>query len=363
MENLFDVRRRTNDADTMNDFFQQYKRSDIDAHVLLRTGETKLGELVAVPAKESLQAFLEYTTASFVLVGISEDIGVLANYGRAGASATWNLFLRSFLNTHSNHFTKAESIAVIGHFSFDKIKEEIEAKSVKYDEKISDYRNAVPIVDDAVVELIHLIVSHQKIPIVVGGGHNNSFPLIKATALALDSRKGINCINLDAHLDYRATEGRHSGNGFRYAKEGGFLNRYFALGVHQNYLNDSIMEEIRHRDVHFISYEDVFIREKKTWHKALKAAVKFTGKKVTGIELDLDSISDVPSSAVTPCGITPREALQYVDYMATHCNVGYLHVCEGIASSENGVGKLISYVVSQFVKSGSLKNASGRANR
>ena len=340
----------------MNEFFRKYKKSDIDAHVLLRTGETKLGELVVVPAQESLPAFLESTTASFVVVGIAEDIGVVANYGRAGTSATWNLFLRSFLNIQANHFTKADSIAVIGHFSFDKIKEEIEAKSGTYDEKISDYRNAVTTIDDAVVELIRLIVSHRKIPIVVGGGHNNSYPLIKATALALNSSKGIHCINLDAHLDYRATEGRHSGNGFRYAKKDGFLNRYFAVGVHQNYLNDSIMEEIHnHRDVDFISYEDVFIREKKTWLNALKAAVKFVGKKVTGIELDLDSISNVHSSAATPCGITTREALQYVDYVATHCNVAYLHVCEGIASTETDVGKLISYVVTQFVKSRSLK--------
>ena len=113
----------------MNDFFRKYKKSDIDAHILLRTGETKLGELVVAPAEESLPLFLESTTALFVIVGIAEDIGVVANYGKAGASATWNLFLRSFLNMQANHFTKAESIAIIGHFSFDKIKEEIEAKS------------------------------------------------------------------------------------------------------------------------------------------------------------------------------------------------------------------------------------------
>jgi formiminoglutamase len=343
----------------MNDFFVKYKKSDIDADVLRRVGETKLGEVLVVPAEESLPAFLESTTASFVVLGVAEDIGVLANYGKAGASDTWNLFLRSFLNIQANHFTKAESIAVIGYFSFDKIKEEIETNSGTYDEKILDYRNAVTMIDNAVVELIQLIVSHRKIPIVVGGGHNNSYPLIKATALALNSRKGIHCINLDAHLDYRATEGRHSGNGFRYAKKDGFLKRYFALAVHQNYLNDSIMDEIhRDRDVDLISYEDVFIREKKTWLKALKAAVKFVGKKVTGIELDLDSISNVPSSASTPCGITTREALQYVDYVATHCDVAYLHVCEGIASAENDVGKLVSYVVTQFVKSRSLKNPS-----
>jgi formiminoglutamase len=335
----------------MNEFFRKYRRSDIDTLVMARNGETKLGERIDVAGEESLDVFLEKTKASFVVVGIAEDIGVAANYGRAGASDTWNIFLRSFLNIQANAITRAESLAVIGHFSFDRINEEIEKKPGLIDEKITDYRNAVTIIDDAVVELIRLIVSHKKIPIVVGGGHNNSYPLIKGTSLALDCRKGINCINLDAHLDYRETEGRHSGNGFRYAKEYGFLNRYFAVGVHENFLSDRIIKEFRvRRDMDFVTYEDIFVRKKKTWRKTLKSAVEFAGQKVTGIEFDLDSISDVPSSAVTPCGITTREALQYIHYVALHCEVAYLHICEGTATSENTVGKLISYLVMQFVK-------------
>lgn len=340
-----------NDAD-MSDFFQQYRRSDIDGFVRKRPGETKLGELVAVAADENVDEFLKNTRAFFIVIGIAEDIGVVANRGRAGASETWTLFLSSFLNMQANSFTKATMIAVLGHFSFDKIKSEIEKKTVSADEKINDYRNAVNIIDDAVAELIRLIVAHQKFPIVVGGGHNNAYPLLKGTALALGFSRGINCINLDAHLDYRTTEGRHSGNGFRYAKEHGYLNRYFAVGVHESYLNESIVEEIRHRhDMDFISYEKIFVRKKITWPKALKAAVKFAGQRMTGIELDLDSISKVPASAIAPCGVTAREALQYVNYLPAHANAAYLHVCEGIASSENSVGKLISYLVIQCVSS------------
>lgn len=335
----------------MNEFFRKYTRSDIDALVIARNGETKLGERIDVAGEESLDVFLDKTKASFVVVGIAEDIGVAANYGRAGASDTWNIFLRSFLNIQANAITRAESLAVIGHFSFDQVKEEIEKKPASIDEKVTAYRNAVTKIDDVVAELIGLIVSHKKIPIVVGGGHNNSYPLIKGSSLALNCRKGINCINLDAHLDYRAAEGRHSGNGFRYAKENGFLNRYFAVGIHENYLSDRIIKEFRlRRDMDFATYEDIFVRRKKTWRKALKSAVKFAGQKATGIELDLDSISDVPSSAPTPCGISTREALQYIEYIAVHCDVAYLHICEGIARSENMVGKLITYLVMQFVK-------------
>lgn len=334
-----------------NKFFVQYNRSDIDALVSERPGETKLGELISVPGEETLDTFLEKTLASFVVIGIAEDIGIVANYGRPGSSNTWNLFLRSFLNIQANSFTKPGMVAIAGYFSFDTIKDGISSAD-NPDEMIVKYRDAVATIDEVVAELIQRVVSHGKIPIVVGGGHNNCFPLIKGTALALRSRKGINCINLDAHLDFRISEGRHSGNGFRYAKDGGFLNRYFVIGVHENYLNESIVKEIRHRkDVDFTTYEDIFIHRKKNWRKALKTAVKFVGEKITGLELDLDSISNVPSSAMTPCGTTTREALQYIDHITAHCDVAYLHICEGIATADNSVGKLVAYLASQFVKS------------
>jgi formiminoglutamase len=204
----------------MDTFFQKYNRTDVDLLIRPRAGETKLGQLIDMPGEETLQAFLEKTAASFVVVGIAEDIGVLANYGKPGAASGWNWFLRSFLNIQANGFTRPERIAIVGYFSFDTLKEDIEKKFSDQEDRIIEFRKAVTAIDDAVTELIRLIVAHKKTPIVVGGGHNNSYPLIKGTALALRSAdvsnpKGINCINLDAHIDYRLPEGRHSGNGFR----------------------------------------------------------------------------------------------------------------------------------------------------
>ena len=206
----------------MFQYFLPCKKSDIAARVRVRSGETKLGELIKVPDDTPLLSFLQETSARFVVLGIAEDIGVLANGGRAGTAGAWDSFLSSFLNIQANDFTKADTIAVLGHFSFDELKQKIEKKAVSPDDRMEEYRKAVPIIDDAVSELIQLIVASGKTPIVVGGGHNNSYPIIKGTALGLAGSgdlKGINCVNLDAHIDYRLAEGRHSGNGFRYAKK------------------------------------------------------------------------------------------------------------------------------------------------
>jgi formiminoglutamase len=69
-----------------------------------------------------------------------------------------------------------------------------------------------------------------KNPII--GGHNNSYGNIKGTALA--KGKPVNAINFDAHSDFRILEGRHSGNGFSYAYEEGFLKKFY-FGLHENY--------------------------------------------------------------------------------------------------------------------------------
>ena len=75
-----------------------------------------------------------------------------------------------------------------------------------------------------VEEIVKPYVIKGYIPIVIGGGHNNAYGNIKGSALA--HGKPVNAINFDAHSDFRILEGRHSGNGFRYAKSENYLHKY-----------------------------------------------------------------------------------------------------------------------------------------
>lgn len=59
------------------------------------------------------------------------------------------------------------------------------------------------------------IVSAGVVPIVIGGGHNNSYGMLRGSSKGLNSQ--VNAINIDPHADFRELEGRHSGNGFSYA--------------------------------------------------------------------------------------------------------------------------------------------------
>lgn len=123
--------------------------------------------------------------AKFVIVGIPEDIGVKANYGVGGTSTAWNAFLEAFVNVQSNDFLEGSDILVLGYFDFSKMADLIEDNAQSHEEKVMAYRHAVNQVDEAVEPVIKMITQRSKIPIVVGGGHNNAYPIIKGAAKGL----------------------------------------------------------------------------------------------------------------------------------------------------------------------------------
>jgi formiminoglutamase len=343
--------------------FKFYKKQDVLYHTKIRRFETKLGEEVhCAEGTGTLEKMIGDSPCKYVVFGIPEDIGVRANEGTGGTDSIWSPFLTAFLNIQSNDFLSGDNIMLIGHFDFGDIKYLIEQNAQGYEEKLDAYRHAVHVIDEEVETLVKIITSQNKIPIAIGGGHNNSYPLIKGAAKGL-YKSGliplaqINSVNLDAHADFRPIEGRHSGNGFRYAEEDGFLEKYCVIGLQENYLPQNVWLDIANNPfMDFITYEDIFVREKRNFIQAVAHATSYMEDNFTGIEVDLDSIEGVLSSAETPSGISARDARQYVTFTASNLKVAYLHICEGAVQLNDGrkcetTGKLITYLVTDFIKS------------
>jgi len=342
--------------------FRFYNKEDVLTLTKIRRFETKLGERVQlVNNREQFEQVLEKSNAKYVLFGIPEDIGVKANGGVGGTNTAWFPFLNAFLNIQSSDFLQGDEIMLLGHFDFSDVETLIEENAHGHDEKIEAYRHAVTLVDEDVEQLTKIITARNKIPIAIGGGHNNAYPLIKGAAKGLNKAgvlqlAQINCINLDAHTDYRPAEGRHSGNAFRYAEDDGYLQKYCVIGVHENYIPQNVWIDIVNNPfIDLITYEDVFIHEKRNFIQSVAHATGFTEDMHTGIELDLDCIEHTLSSAITPSGITALHARKYISFAATDCKVAYLHICEGASFLNDGrkndtTGKLISYLVSDFIK-------------
>ncbi|MDZ7878423.1 MAG: formimidoylglutamase [Saprospiraceae bacterium] len=305
--------------------FKKYTNSTVEKYVKKRQNEVKLGEKVHIGNLEG----------QYVVIGVPESVGVKANFGVGGTETLWTAFLSNFLNIQSTEKLSGADVSIFGYFDF--------APSV-----------SVAQIDDAVEKITLKIALEGKIPIVIGGGHNNAYPILKGVSKA--KNQVLNAINLDAHSDFRRMEGRHSGNGFRYAYTEGYLKKYAMIGLHESYNAQNIIEEIvKNPDIQFSLYEDIFVRAKINYVQAILDAVDFTRNAPVGIELDLDCIENTLSSAMSPCGVSTLQARQYLYHTAKNCDIAYLHITEGATQLDSGLknpltGKLVSYLVSDFLK-------------
>jgi formiminoglutamase len=323
-----------------------YSEKDIASFIKKRAGESKFGEKINFV--ETLEN-LKNHPAKYVLLGIPEDIGVRANYGNAGTSKAWEAALGSLLNIQHNHLTNAENVILLGEIDCDTQMKQAEEISKEEPHSVEKLGKLVTQIDHKVSEVVKKIVEAGKFPIIIGGGHNNSFGNLKGTSEVL--KKPINCINFDAHTDFRALEHRHSGNGFSYAFEEGFLDKYFIFGLHRNYTSEAVFNSIKKNSerVKFNLFEDILVKQKLSFSEAMKDSENFCCKNNFGIELDMDAIEFMGSSAITPSGFTLTEARQFVSYFSKIENAKYLHICEGSPSAgifPNQVGKVIAYLVS-----------------
>lgn len=342
--------------------FKKYNKQDVLSLTRIRRFETKVGERVQLLSQpDDVTASLSASDARYVLFGIPEDLGVRGNGGTGGADTAWVSFLQSFLNVQSNDFFDGQQVLLAGHFDFGDIQYLIDTTAKSETEKLDAYRHAVITIDEEVEQLVKLIAEQGKIPVAIGGGHNNAYPLIKGAAKGWYKAgqiqlAQINCINLDAHADYRPEEGRHSGNAFRYAETDGYLLKYCVVGLHENYIPQNVWVDIVNNPfIDIITYEDIFLHEKRSFLQSVAHATGFTEDTMTGIELDLDSIQGTLSSASSPVGIRPDHARQYLSFAAVDTRPAYLHICEGATRLTDGrldssTGKLISYLVVDFMK-------------
>ena len=97
----------------------------------------------------------------FVLFGIKEDIGVLANNGQAwGKRHLGRYALKSLLNLQSNEFTNPSNVLILGHLDFTDLYDAL--STVKSDQLQHTYRTYVEKIDQCVTQLVSTIVKAGK---------------------------------------------------------------------------------------------------------------------------------------------------------------------------------------------------------
>ena len=331
-------------------------KADFDRYISKRPGEKKVGEVLKNNSCEkNTDNQNRFSTAyqngvRYAVLLIPEDIGPRANLGRAGAAEAPEAFLSSFLNMQSNRFFDYTKIMIAGNVNLDDLQERsIEAS-------IDELRRLVEEVDLRVEDAVVKIVRAGLKPIVIGGGNNNSLPTIRGVIKAKEIRGGINVVNCDPHADYRKTEGRHSGNPFSYANNEHLLASYCVFGLHESYNSEDMLTRLKADGFRYYSFEESFVRGAQSFQDQLilcKRLLKRNSKPL-GVEVDLESIKNMPASALTPVGITEEQAVQFIHQMTREFETLYLHLSEGAPCTANDgsrtVGKFMALAVNTYLK-------------
>ena len=300
-----------------------------------RAGETRLGERISLMPTE---------TTRYELIGIPESIGVRANYGIGGTETAWPAFLKAFLNMQSNRFLSGSNVCLSGYFQFPAME----------NASIDELRKQVEQVDTEVSQKISEIVSAGRMPIVIGGGHNNAYGNLKGTSLALGMP--VSVINFDAHADFRPQEGRHSGNGFSYAMNEGYLGRYSVFGLHKSYVTESMLQEFdTYSTIQVHYFDELCGLENGAFIQAIHSSLSHTAAMPLGIEIDLDAVENVLSSASSPVGFPVSQLFSFIREVKNAPGLTYIHLCEGATALRDGrtypgTGKLLAEMAAEFLR-------------
>ena len=327
-----------------------YSNKTAQKLIIPRKGESKFGERVSF--LENMDE-LNSHPAKYVLFGIPEDIGVKANHGKPGTAGAWESCLRALLNTQTNRYTNPDNVILLGEVNcntFMSKSSNIEKEDPNFSAKLGDL---VKQIDEIVSSLVQRIIESGKIPVIIGGGHNNAYGNIKGTSLAL--QKPLNVLNIDAHTDLRTADHRHSGNGFSFARKENYLGKYRIFGLHRNYTPDYIFKELdaSTTDQYYL-FEHLLLKSSAEINKVFQEELSLTAQEEFGFELDCDAISKFPSSAQSPSGFSFNMIRNFVALAGKEENIKYFHICEAApsAATDNEVGKALSYLVTDFINPG-----------
>jgi len=158
-----------------------YSEKDTSQLIRKRPNETKMGEKICFV--ETLEELKKHK-AKYVLLGITEDIGVRANYGKPGTSKAWESALDNFLNIQDNQYTNPENIILLGEIDCDMQMEQADKISATEPHAVEKLGELVTQIDHKVSEVIKIIIEAEKFPIIIGGGHNNSYGNLKGASEA-----------------------------------------------------------------------------------------------------------------------------------------------------------------------------------
>lgn len=304
---------------SINNNFELRSKSQLFSDYLFvrRSGEKRIGDFLQIKQENP----------KVLIIGISECIGPFANFGRLGSEHAFSAFFKQFIHWpyQGQSFDVLGNIRFIGTFP-----SEVEEASVLVEE-----------LDNFVFEVLKNNLEKDQIPVLIGGGHNNALPLMRWANLEKDCQT---VINLDAHTDCRDVDRRHSGNSFSMALMEGVLLNYHVFGVHSYGITSFMNDFIKSHNVNLKCYESYLSDPNSLASDVLNVFLQTNGS--VGVDIDMDCIANMPSSASSPSGWSLDEIRNIIRLLPNN-SLAYLHLTEGGANNEEQertIGRALAYL-------------------
>lgn len=325
-----------------------------------RNNEQHVADVITIadpelPLSQNL-AQAKHAGVKYVIIGIPEDIGPRANCGNGGADRAWANLMPVLLNQQANQFFDWQQCLLLGTVALADL-QKLSHQACCSNHTVEKLRQLCAQVDERVSQVLTPIFAEGFEVIVIGGGHNNAYPTIEALYQATNAP--VACANMDPHADFRAMEGRHSGNPFRYAYQANYLTHYALLGLHQQKNNQDTIDGLNQANFPFISYQQMFMQQSISFEQALSQVAEYVDQASTavGVELDLDSIKNAAASAYSVAGFSLEQAVRYVYKVASVDKVRYLHLCEGAPANHehsehksHDIGQMLTQLIYSFLQ-------------
>lgn len=282
-------------------------------------GDPRLGEIVRwQPA--------DYADAKYILLGCPQDEGVRRNGGRVGAADAPDA-IRTWLYRLVAH--RNMGLFDLGNTIIQPTLEETHTIQQR---------------------IVRQIIADGKILISLGGGNDISFPDCAGLSQVVDEPL---VFNVDAHLDVRESEIRHSGTPYRMLLEGGFVDPknfyemgYQSFAVAENHLAYLSEKGATKLPMSALRGEHLQITLTKILRKHKNSAIFW------GMDMDVVQSSDAPGvSAPNPLGMTGRELVDIAGFAAYQPSTRILGLTEvnPTYDIDNRTSRLAAVVIWTFL--------------
>ena len=266
------------------------------------------------------------TGCRVALVGLPDDLGIRLNNGRPGAKEGPTAFRAALARYGTGYDVETELPLDVGVYDAGDI------QPAPGDDAAALHKTHAR-VTEALLEVHRM----GLVPACIGGGHDLTFPTVRALAQSLSDMAGpLGGINVDAHLDVRETVG--SGMPFRALIEGGILDprKFTVVGAGLFANTREHCEWLTSRGARIIGIENVMefgVSETDTFTRAMRrAAIGSTQRLGTGfVSIDMDSLDAAHApgvSAMNPMGLTVRQVEQIARQAGEHPAVKHFDIME-----------------------------------